>query len=282
MLTGRISFIGAGPGAADLITVRGARRIAEADVVVWSANVVAPECVQEHARSDAELIDSSRLTHEQALEVYRRAERDKLKVVRVHSGDPSMWSAIQDQHDACTRMNVEVEIVPGVQAFTAAAAAVGRELTAPEGSQSLVVTRVDGSRTSTGEEVREFAKHGSTMAVFLSASRTGQLVEELRAGGYPDDTPVLVAYKVTWPDEMLVRTTIGELEKTVKQRKLWRNTLFIVGKSLAGGGSRAHSYLARTYRRAAEAPARPTTPRRSSHRSGPGRRSAEPDAEDPR
>ncbi|MEV0057011.1 precorrin-4 C(11)-methyltransferase [Saccharopolyspora shandongensis] len=254
MLTGRISFIGAGPGAADLITVRGARRIAEADIVVWTASLVAPECIQEHARSDAELIDSSRLTHEQALEIYRRAERDKLSVARVHSGDPSLWGAVQDQHDACARMNVEVEIVPGVPAFSAAAAAVGRELTVPEVAQSLVLTRLEGGKTPMpeGEKVREFAKHGTTMALFLSASRAAQLVEELLAGGYPEDTPVLVAYKVSWPDELLLRTNLADLEKTVKQHKLWRNTLFIVGKSLNGSGTRSPYTTGHfhTYRRA--------------------------------
>ncbi|MGP4018215.1 precorrin-4 C(11)-methyltransferase [Saccharopolyspora sp. 5N708] len=281
MVTGRISFIGAGPGAADLITVRGARRIADADIVVWAASLVAPECIQEHARSDAELVDSSRLTHEQALEIYRRAERDKLNVARVHSGDPSLWGAVQEQYDACARMNLEVEIVPGVPAFSAAAAAVGRELTVPEVAQSLVLTRLEGGKTPMpeGEKVREFAKHGTTMALFLSAARTGQLVEELQAGGYPDDTPVLVAYKVTWPDELLLRTTLAELEKTVKQHKLWRHTLFIVGKGLSSTGTRSHLYHAghfHTYRRAdpaarralraerPSAPRRPSAPTRSS------------------
>ncbi|MFI0469357.1 precorrin-4 C(11)-methyltransferase [Saccharopolyspora sp. 5N102] len=284
MLTGRISFIGAGPGAADLITVRGARRIAEADIVVWTASLVAPECIQEHARGDAELIDSSRLTHEQALEIYRRAERDKLNVARVHSGDPSLWGAVQDQHDACARMNVEVEIVPGVPAFSAAAAAVGRELTVPEVAQSLVLTRLEGGKTPMpeGEKVREFAKHGTTMALFLSASRAAQLVEELCAGGYPEDTPVLVAYKVSWPDELLLRTNLADLEKTVKQHKLWRNTLFIVGKSLNGSGTRS-PYAAghfHTYRRAD-----PVTRRAlRADRPTPVRRRAEntePRAEDP-
>lgn len=240
MVTGRISFIGAGPGAADLITVRAARRIAEADVVLWSASLVTPECVKEHARADAELVDSAQLSHEQALEIYRRAERDRLNVVRVHSGDPALWSAVQDQHDACLRMNVEVEIVPGVAPVAAAAAAVGRELTAPDGAQSLVVTRFENGRTPVpdGESVREFARHGTTMAVFTSAARAGRLVEELRSGGYSEDTPVLVAYKVSWPDELLLRTTVGELERTVKQHKLWRNTLFLVGKVLGGGRTR--------------------------------------------
>ncbi|WP_263248947.1 precorrin-4 C(11)-methyltransferase [Saccharopolyspora rosea] len=234
MVTGRISFIGAGPGAADLITVRAARRIAEADVVLWSASLVTPECVKEHARADAELVDSAQLSHEQAVEIFRRAERDRLNVVRVHSGDPALWSSVQDQHDACLRMNVEVEIVPGVAPVAAAAAAVGRELTAPEVAQSLVVTRFENGRTPVpdGESVREFARHGTTMAVFTSAARAGRLVEELRSGGYSEDTPVLVAYKVSWPDELLLRTTLGELERTVKQHKLWRNTLFLVGKVL--------------------------------------------------
>lgn len=255
MVTGRISFIGAGPGAADLITVRGAKRIAEADIVVWAASLVTPECVTEHARSDAELVDSSRLTHEQALEIYRRAERDKLNVARVHSGDPSLWGAVQEQYDSCVKLNVEVEIVPGVAAFSAAAAAVGRELTVPEVAQSLVLTRLEGGKTPMpdGEKVREFAKHGTTMALFLSAARTGQLVEELRAGGYPEDTPVLVAYKVTWPDELMVRTTLENLEADVKKHKLWRHTLFIIGKGLTAGGTRSHLYHAghfHTFRKA--------------------------------
>lgn len=241
---GRVSFVGAGPGAADLITLRGARHIAEADIVVWAASLVTPECVQEHARADAELVDSSRLTHEDSVEIYRRAERERLKVARVHSGDPALWGAVQEQHDVCARMELEVEIVPGVAAFSAAAAAVGRELTVPEVAQSVVLTRLEGGKTPmpSGERVREFAKHGTTMALFLSAARTGQLVEELRAGGYGEDVPVVIAYKTTWPDELLLRTTLGELETTVKQHKLWRHTLFLVGWALTEGGTRSHLY----------------------------------------
>jgi precorrin-4 C11-methyltransferase len=254
-VTGRISFIGAGPGAADLITVRGARRLAEADIVLWAASLVASDCVREHASAGAELIDSSRLTHEQAVEIFRRAERDRLKVARVHSGDPSLWGAVQEQYDACTRMDLEVEIVPGVPAFSAAAASIGRELTVPEVAQSVVLTRLEGGKTPMpdGERVREFARHGTTMVVYLSAARTGRLVEELDAGGYPTDTPVLIAYKVTWPDELILRTTLGELEKTVKDHKLWRHTLFLIGPGLNAGGTRSRLYHAghfHTYRRA--------------------------------
>jgi len=241
---GRVSFIGAGPGAADLITVRGARRLAEADIVLWSASLVTLECIREHSRPDAEVIDSSRLTHEEALEIYRRAAARRLRVARLYSGDPTLWGTVQEQYDACRRLGLEVEIVPGVSVVSAAAAAVGRELTAAEIAQSVVLTRLEGSTTvaSEGERVRELARHGTTMAVFLSASRTGQLVEELRAGGYPDDTPVVVASKVSWPDEMLLSTTLGELEQTVKAHKLWRHTLFLVGRALQAGGTRSRSY----------------------------------------
>ena len=254
-MTGRVSFVGAGPGAADLITVRGARRIAEADIVVWAASLVDPECVREHARPDAELVDSSLITHEDVLEVYRRAQRENLKVARVHSGDPALWGAVQEQYDSAKKIGLDVEIVPGVSAFSAAAAIAGRELTVPEVAQSVILTRLEGGKTPMpeGEHIREFAKHGTTMAIFLSAARSNQLVEELRAGGYADDTPVIVAYKATWPDELILHTTIGELSDTVKQHKLWRHTLFLVGKSLRSGGTRSHLYNAghfHTYRKA--------------------------------
>lgn len=255
MTSGRVSFVGAGPGAADLITLRGAKRIAEADIVVWAASLVDPECVREHARPDAELIDSSVITHEDVLTVYRRAAAERLKVARVHSGDPSLWGAVQEQYDSCQRLGLEVEIVPGVSAFSAAAAIAGRELTVPEVAQSVILTRLEGGKTPMpeSEQIREFARHGTTMAIFLSAARSGQLVDELRAGGYPDDTPVIVAYKATWPDELILHTTIGELADTVKQHKLWRHTLFLVGKALRAGGTRSHLYHAghfTTYRKA--------------------------------
>jgi len=255
MTSGRVSFVGAGPGAADLITLRGAKRIAEADIVVWAASLVDPECVREHARPDAELIDSSLITHEDVLAVYRRAAGERLKVARVHSGDPSLWGAVQEQYDSCQRLGLEVEIVPGVSAFSAAAAIAGRELTVPEVAQSVILTRLEGGKTPMpdGEHVREFARHGTTMAIFLSAARSSQLVEELRAGGYSDDTPVVVAYKATWPDELILHTTIGELAETVKQHKLWRHTLFLVGKALRAEGTRSHLYHAghfTTYRKA--------------------------------
>ncbi len=241
-----MSFVGAGPGAADLITLRGARRIAEADIVIWAASLVTEECVTEHARADAELVDSSKIAHDDVLALYRRAAVEKLAVARVHSGDPALWGAVQEQYDAAEEMGLDVEIVPGVSAFGAAAAVAGRELTIPEVAQSVVLTRLEGGKTPMPprEKLREFARHGTTMAIFLSAARTAQLVEELRAGGYPDDTPVVVAYRTSWPDELTLRCRLDEVEAVCKERKLWRHTLFLVGAALGAKGTRSHLYHA--------------------------------------
>ncbi|MCC8248605.1 cobalt-precorrin-4/precorrin-4 C(11)-methyltransferase [Saccharothrix luteola] len=235
-MTGRVSFVGAGPGAADLITVRGAKRIAEADVVLWSPGVVEVECVREHARADAELVDFSRVTEAEVVEVYRRASAGRLKVVRLHAGDPSLWGGLRDQQDACRRLGLETDVVPGVSQVSAAAAAVGRELTTSDVAQSLLLVGPD-----TAEHVAEFAAHGTTMAISASGSRAGLLVEQLRAGGCADDTPVVVAYKVSLPDETVAQTTVGELEACVKEHKLYRTTLFLVGKVLAQPSSRRRS-----------------------------------------
>jgi precorrin-4/cobalt-precorrin-4 C11-methyltransferase len=245
--SGLVSFVGAGPGAADLITLRGARRLADADVVVWAPSLVDAECIREHVRSDAELIDLSRSGADDLVELFRRAARDKLRVVRMITGDPVLWGAVRDQVEACRRIGVESEIVPGVSPVSAAVSAIGRELT--DVDQSLILTRVDATALPDATQIRQFAGHGATMGVFVAAARAGQLVEELTEGGYAADTPVVVAYKTTWPDELLLTTTLGELEATVKQRKLWRHTLFLVGKAMAPG-SKAR------YRRA-ETPAEP-------------------------
>ncbi|MGM1063099.1 SAM-dependent methyltransferase [Saccharothrix sp. Mg75] len=235
-MTGRVTFVGAGPGAADLITVRGAKRIAEADVVVWSPAVVEAEAVREHARPDAELVDFSRVPEPEVVEVYRRAAAGKLRVVRLHAGDPSLWGGLREQQDTCRRLGLDTEVVPGVSQVSAAAAVVGRELTTSDVAQSLVLAGPE-----TAEHVKDFAAHGTTMAISASGARAGQLVEQLRAGGYADDTPVVVAYKVSLPDETVAQTTLGGLEACVKEHKLYRTTLFLVGEVLAPPPARRRS-----------------------------------------
>ncbi|HEY7484630.1 MAG TPA: precorrin-4 C(11)-methyltransferase [Streptosporangiaceae bacterium] len=243
MTAGKVVFVGAGPGAADLLTFRAARAIAAADVVIWAASLVHPDVLQ-HARADAEIVDSARLPMEGVVPYYERAAAEGLTVARIHSGDPALWGALQEQLDQCDRLGLDTEVVPGVSSFSAVAAAVRRELTIPEVAQSVILTRLGGGKTPMppGEEVGEFARHGTTMAVFLSAARSRQLQDELLAGGYPDDTPCVVAYQCTWPDELIVRCPLAELADTIKAHRLWKHTLVLVGPALAAGGTRSHLY----------------------------------------
>ena len=242
-LGGRVTFVGAGPGAADLVTVRGANALAAADIVVWAASLVAPEMLG-YARDGAEIVDSANLTLEATVAIYRRAAEDSLHVVRLHSGDPALWGAMQEQIEQVTDLGLAVKVVPGVSAYAAVAATVQRELTVPEVAQSVILTRLEGGKTPmpAGETIRGFAAHGTTMAVFLSAARTKQLAGELLAGGYPADTPVVVGYRVTWPDEVVLHCTIATLVATVREHKFWKHTLFLVGPGLAHVGTRSHLY----------------------------------------
>src|SRR3954452_830290 len=241
--TGKVTFVGAGPGAADLLTFRAARAIADADVVIWAASLVQAE-VLDHAREGAEILDSAQMSLEEVVAVYERAAAEGLKVARIHSGDPALWGGTQEQVDRCAELGLEVEIVPGVSSFSAVAALAQRELTIPEVAQSVILTRLGGGKTPMppGEQVREFARHGTTMALFLSAARSGQLQDELLEGGYPPGTPCVVAYQVTWPDELIIETVLADLAATIRERKLWKHTLVLIGPGLAAAGSRSHLY----------------------------------------
>jgi precorrin-4/cobalt-precorrin-4 C11-methyltransferase len=242
-MTGSVLFIGAGPGAPDLITLRGAKAIGRADIVIWAGSLVHPG-ILEHARPGAEVVDSSQLPMEGVVPLYERAAREGLTVARIHSGDPALWGAVGEQIAQCDRLGLAVEIIPGVSAFSALAAAEHLELTVPEITQSVILTRLEGGKTPmpAGESIRAFASHGTTMAVFLSAARSGVLQSELLAGGYPQDTPVVIGYQVSWPDELIVWCTVATLAETTKEHKLWKHTLFLVGPGLASHETRSHLY----------------------------------------
>jgi precorrin-4/cobalt-precorrin-4 C11-methyltransferase len=243
-VTGRVSFVGAGPGAADLITVRGAQRISQADIVIWAASLVHEDVLQ-HARPGALIVNSAEHSLEGIREHYERAAREGLLVARIHSGDPALWGGTQEQAELCASLGLAIEVIPGVSSFTAVAALVQRELTIPEVAQSVVLTRLEGGKTPmpAGETVRSFAAHGTTMALFLSAARARQLQDELLAAGtYDEDTPCVVAYAATWPDELVLECRLGELAATVRQHKLYKHTLVLVGPALGAGGTRSHLY----------------------------------------
>ncbi len=236
-------FVGAGPGAADLLTLRAAAVIAASDIVVWAASLVHPDVLR-HARAGAEVIDSAALPLEGVRALYARALAEDLVVARIHSGDPALWGAVQEQRELCDLLRLPHETVPGVSAYAAVAALANRELTVPEVAQSVILTRLGGGKTPmpAGEAVRDLAVHQTTMALFLSAARSGQLQQELLAGGYPPDTPVVVAYRATWPDELVLECSVGSLAETVRAHRLWKHTLFLVGPALGARGTRSHLY----------------------------------------
>jgi precorrin-4/cobalt-precorrin-4 C11-methyltransferase len=242
-VTGRVAFVGAGPGAADLLTLRAARRIAEADIVIWAASLVHEDVLQ-HARADAVVVNSAEHSLEGITAHYERAAAEGLLVARVHSGDPALWGGTQEQVELCRSLGLEIEVVPGVSSFTAVAALVGRELTVPEVAQSVVLTRLEGGKTPMPprEQVRAFAEHGTTMALFLSAARAKQLQDELLAGAYDEDTPCVVAYAATWPEELVFECRLGDLATRVREHKLYKHTLVLVGPALGAGGTRSHLY----------------------------------------
>lgn len=262
----KVWFVGAGPGAADLLTFRGAAAIAAADVVVWAASLVSPE-VLAHASPEAELLDSSALTLEQVVAVYDRAVAEQLVVARVHSGDPTIYGAIQEQIAECDLRDLAWEIVPGVSSLGAAAAAVGCELTIPGVAQSVVLTRL-ATRTATSmpprERVRELARARTTMALFLSCSRPRALQAELEAGGYPPDTPCAVVYRATWPDELVISCQLHSLAERIRDARIHKQALVLVGPALAGATDRRsnlyHPAFSHEFRRAAPASEVPDAP----------------------
>jgi precorrin-4/cobalt-precorrin-4 C11-methyltransferase len=239
-----ISFVGAGPGAADLLTLRGAQRLGAAEVVIWASSLVPAE-VLDHAGPGAVVHDSAGMTLEDVTAVYR-AHPDAA-IVRLHSGDLSLYSSLQEQVDWCLDHDREFEIVPGVGALAAASAAVARELTVPGVAQSLIATRLPGRTASSmpeGETVAAFASHRTTMAVYLSAARPQQLQDELRAAGagYGDDTPAAVVVRATWPDERVLLTTVGGLADTLRSDGARTTVLVLVGPALAGAAPRCRLY----------------------------------------
>jgi precorrin-4/cobalt-precorrin-4 C11-methyltransferase len=245
-----ISFVGAGPGAVDLITIRGRDRLAAADIVIWASSLV-PEAVLDHARPDAVVHDSATMTLEDVVAIYAAAP--DARIVRLHSGDPSIYGAIQEQIDWCVANGRAYEIVPGVSSLAAAAAAIGRELTIPGVAQSVVLGRL-GGRTSAsmraGESIAMLAAAGSTMAVFLSAARPAELQRALLApaSGYTPDTPAAVVVRASWPDERVTRTAVGRLARDMRDVGARTTALVLVGDAVGGdrvAARRSHLYSPR-------------------------------------
>ncbi len=242
-MSGLVRFVGAGPGAADLLTFRAAAAIEQADIVIWAGSLVS-EDVLVHAREGAETYDSATMTLEDVTAIYERVAAEDLVVARLQSGDPSLYGAIQEQIEVCESLEIAWEIIPGVSSFGAAAAAIGHELTVPGVSQSIVLTRI-GHRASPmpdGESLQEWAAHGSSIALFLAAARPDDVQADLLAGGYAPDTPVAIVHRATWPDELIIKCTLEELAASIKEAKLVKSTLLLIGPAIEASGARSHLY----------------------------------------
>lgn len=237
-----IHFVGAGPGAPDLITVRGARLLKEADVIIYAGSLVNPELL-EFRKPTCTVFDSASMTLEETVQVMRDAQERGLACVRLHTGDPSLYGAIAEQMTALDAVGIDYDVVPGVSSLFGAAAALKTEYTLPGVSQSLIVTRAAGRTPVPDRERLSFlAAHGCTMALFLSTGLLAKAQTELLAGGYAPQTPAAIVYRATWPDEAVYRCTVATLADCAKTHGITKTALVIVGDALDGHGERSKLY----------------------------------------
>lgn len=224
-----VHFVGAGSGAVDLITVRGARLLGEADVVIYAGSLVNPALLS-YTKSGCAVHNSAKMTLEQVIDVISEAEAAGKTTVRLHTGDASIYGAVREQFDALDRLGIAYDVCPGVSAFCGAAASLKAEYTLPNVSQTVIITRAAGrTPTPERESIRALAAHRATMVLFLSTGLTEKLQEELLAGGYSPETPVAVVYKATWPEERIFRCTVETLHRTVTENGLTKTALIVVG-----------------------------------------------------
>jgi precorrin-4/cobalt-precorrin-4 C11-methyltransferase len=224
-----VHFVGAGSGAVDLITVRGAKLLGEADQIIYAGSLVNPDLLS-YAKPGCEILDSARMTLEEVVAAIRKAEAAGKTTVRLHTGDSSIYGAVREQFDELIRLGIDYDVTPGVSAFCGAAAALKTEYTLPDVSQTVIITRAAGrTPVPERESIRELARHRATMVLFLSTSLTEQLQADLIAGGYPAETPAAVVYKATWPEQKIFRCTVGTLHETVTENGLTKTSLIVVG-----------------------------------------------------
>ena len=227
-----VHFVGAGSGAPDLITLRGARLLGEADVVIYAGSLVNPELLT-LAKPGCELHDSAKLTLEEVIALVEAAERMGKTTVRLHTGDPSIYGAVREQFDELAKRGIAFDVCPGVSSFCGAAAALRTEYTLPDVSQTVIITRAAGrTPVPERESIRSLAAHGATMVLFLSTALTETLQGELLAGGYAAETPAAIVYKATWPEEKIFRCTVGTLHETAEENGLRKTALIVVGGCL--------------------------------------------------
>lgn len=228
-----VYFVGAGTGAEDLITVRGMRLLEKADVIVYAGSLVNPKLL-EYAKEGCKIHNSAKMTLDEVIAVIKEAEEKGNTVVRLHTGDPSIYGAVREQMDELERLGIAYESCPGVSACFGAAAAMNLEYTLPGISQSLIITRMEGkTKVPPKESIESFAAHQASMAIYLSTGMLEELSRRLIAGGYSEETPAALIYKATWPEEEAYVCTVKTLPEVAKARGITKTALVLVGDVIA-------------------------------------------------
>lgn len=237
-----VHFVGAGPGAPDLITLRGAALLEKADQVIYAGSLVNPALL-ERCKESCRILDSARMTLEQVIAAIEETERDGLMTVRLHTGDPSLYGAIREQMDMLDKRSIPYDVTPGVSSFSAAAASLRAEYTLPGLSQTLILTRMAG-RTPVPEReaLDRLAGAGASMALFLSAGMSEEVQAALLKGVYTADTPAAIVYKASWPEEKVLRCTVGTLAETAREAGISKTALILVGDFLDADFERSRLY----------------------------------------
>lgn len=235
-----VHFVGAGSGAADLITLRGKRLIECADIIIYAGSLVNPELLQ-YAKGDTKIYNSAKMTLDEVVDVMKCG--DTKNIVRLHTGDPCIYGAIREQMDRLDELGIEYDVCPGVSSFCGAAAALKAEYTLPDVSQTVIITRMEGrTPVPEKEKIRLLAAHNATMVIFLSAGMLKELSAELIAGGYSAETRAAIVYKATWRDEKVMRCTVGTLNETAEKHGIKKTALITVGEFLGGDYSLSKLY----------------------------------------
>lgn len=237
-----VDFVGAGCGAADLITLRGKHLIEEADVIIYAGSLVNPELLG-YAKEGCQVHNSAYMDLDQVIEVMEKAESEGKKTVRLHTGDPSVYGAIREQMDRLDKLGIDYNVCPGVSSFCGAAAALKAEYTLPDVSQTVIITRMAG-RTPVPEKesIESLAAHHATMVIFLSTGMLKELSERLISGGYSADSPAAIVYKASWEDEKIMRCTVAELAETAEKNGIRKTALITVGGFLGDDYSLSKLY----------------------------------------
>ncbi|MCR5177256.1 MAG: precorrin-4 C(11)-methyltransferase [Anaerovibrio sp.] len=227
-----VSIVGAGPGDPELITVKGRRLLEAADVIIYAGSLV-PKALLGYAREGCEIHNSASMSLPEVLEVIEKSVEAGKKVVRLHTGDPSIYGAIQEQMDALSKKGIEFEVVPGVSSFLATAAVLKQEYTLPGVTQTVIITRNEG-RTAVPdrEKLKSLAAHKATMCIFLSISMLEEVVAELIAGGYEPDTPIAIVQRATWPEQRIFRATLETICSEIEGEGVDRTSMIVVSHVL--------------------------------------------------